>query len=267
MVHLFRRIRELNQCFTAYAQQKDCTPYAHGLPASPSRHRLPVYVPHTPILRPQEDSWFVGRIVSDSEGGASNAASLMLEGDIAVSGGARATLDLSLLQSCRLFPGQIVGVRGFNPTGARIVARQVVTHVPPPAGPTAADAAMDVDGVAAGPIVAVAVGPFTTADDPTGFAPLEALLSALGGRGAPPVLLVLMGPFVDVEQPAIASGNLDVTFQSLFTHQVGDGWVDAGGGANARVVKQHACLHKARVNSALAAEPFEVLVPNKAQLK
>jgi DNA polymerase alpha subunit B len=169
----------------------------------------------------QEDAWFVGRVVADSDGGALNAASLMLEGDVAGSGGARAALDLSLVPAARLFPGQIVGVRGFNPTGGRIVARQVVTHVPPPAGAGAAGAgAMDVDGPSPAAAVAVAAGPFTTADDPAGFAPLDALLAALGARPAPPAMLVLLGPFVDVEQPAVAAGSLDVTFQALFVHQV-----------------------------------------------
>ncbi len=143
---------------------------------------------------------------------------------MATSGGARAALDLSLLQACRLFPGQIVGVRGFNPTGGRIVARQVITHAPAAPAPGLAAAAMEVDGgAAAGVPVAVAAGPFATADDPVGFAPLDALLAALAARQAPPSMLVLLGPFVDVEQPAVAGGGLDVTFNSLFVHQVGHG--------------------------------------------
>ena len=32
---------------------------------------------------------------------------------------------------------------------------------------------------------------------------------------------VLLGPFVDVEQPLIAGGMIDVTFQQLFQTQVG----------------------------------------------
>jgi hypothetical protein len=178
-----------------------------------------------PVGEPvHEDAWFVGRVVSDTEGGAPTAASLGLEGDVAASAGARAALDLSLLPAVRLFPGQVVGVRGFNPTGARIVARQVVTHCQPPAaaaaraGPT--PSGMDVDSSTPGTVAAIAAGPFATADDPTCFEPLEALLAALAARPAPPALLVLVGPFVDVENPAVATGALDVTFQSLFAHQV-----------------------------------------------
>lgn len=127
---------------------------------------------------------------------------------------------------------QIVAVRGFNPTGGRLVARQIITHAPPPA-PAAAAAPMDVDGPAQA--VAVAAGPFTTADDPAGFAPLEALLSALARRAAPPAMLVLLGPFVDVEQPAVAGGTLDVTFQALFVQQVRTVCARAGAAAAAKL--------------------------------
>ena len=175
----------------------------------------------------QEDAWFVGRVVAaDADGGAPTAASLALEGDVASSGGARVALDLSLLPAARLFPGQVVGVRGFNPTGARLVARRIVTHVPPPPSAAAAAAApggaaaMDVDGESVAVAVAVAAGPFTTADDPVGYAPLDALLEALAARAAPPALLVLLGPFVDAEQPAVAAGELDATFAAVFARRV-----------------------------------------------
>lgn len=39
--------------------------------------------------------------------------------------------------------------------------------------------------------------------------------------GATCMLQVLMGPFVDVEQPLIAGGMINVTFQQLFQTQVG----------------------------------------------
>lgn len=161
--------------------------------------------------------------MSDADGGAPSAASLLLEGDASASGGARAALDISLVPAARLFPGQVVAVRGFNPTGGRLVARQIVTHIPPPrAAAGALPGAMDVDGAGGpGAVVAVAAGPFTTADDPAGYAPLDALLAALAARRAPPAMLVLLGPFVDAEQPAVASGAVEATFQSLFSQQVG----------------------------------------------
>jgi hypothetical protein len=59
----------------------------------------------------QEESYFVGRIVCEAEGGSLNDTAVVLEGDTALSEGARAALDLSQLSSYRLFPGQ-VGAHG-----------------------------------------------------------------------------------------------------------------------------------------------------------
>jgi DNA polymerase alpha subunit B len=91
---------------------------------------------------------FVGRVVSEAAaaGGAGssaaataappplNAASLLLEGGVASSDGGRARLVLTPAATAnapvRLFPGQVVGVRGFSPAGHTIFARQVYTHVP-----------------------------------------------------------------------------------------------------------------------------------------
>jgi hypothetical protein len=55
----------------------------------------------------QEESYFVGRIVCEVEGGHLNDTAVVLEGDTALSEGARAALDLSQLSSYRLFPGQV----------------------------------------------------------------------------------------------------------------------------------------------------------------
>ncbi len=63
----------------------------------------------------------------------------------------------------------------------------------------------------------VAAGPFTLADD-LDYAPLDALLSVC--RRQRPDALVLLGPFVDAEQPLVASGLVDMTFQDIFQSQV-----------------------------------------------
>ena len=62
----------------------------------------------------------------------------------------------------------------------------------------------------------VAAGPFTLADD-LDYAPLDALLSVC--RRQRPDALVLVGPFVDAEQPLVASGTIDLTFQDIFESQ------------------------------------------------
>ena len=52
--------------------------------------------------------------------------------------GERVALDISKLQSYRLFPGQVVAVHGVNPTGKRVVASRIITQLAPEASASAA---------------------------------------------------------------------------------------------------------------------------------
>ena len=49
----------------------------------------------------------MGRVVCEVEGGSLNDTAVVLEGDSHISEGGRAQLDLSQLQTYRLFPGQV----------------------------------------------------------------------------------------------------------------------------------------------------------------
>jgi hypothetical protein len=118
---------------------------------------------------------------------------------------------------------QVVVVRGINPTGNRIIARHIYTHLPPPA-PRANQLRQLEASAAAAPglqlSMVAAAGPFCLLED-LSYAPLASLLQQLAA--APPQVLLLLGPFVDVENPAVAGGMMDVTFQQLFQQQVGAG--------------------------------------------
>jgi len=59
------------------------------------------------LLSLQEECYFAGRIVCEVEGGQLNDTAVMLEGDSALSEGARVALDLSQLTAYRVFPGQV----------------------------------------------------------------------------------------------------------------------------------------------------------------
>ena len=63
----------------------------------------------------------------------------------------------------------------------------------------------------------VAAGPFTTSGD-IDYEPLAALLAVCRERR--PDVLVLLGPFVDAEQPLLAQGCVDLTFEEIFESQV-----------------------------------------------
>ncbi|CAL8467288.1 g6825 [Coccomyxa elongata] len=175
---------------------------------------------HPVGLPTQEPTMFVGRVVCDAEGHL-NANSLLLEGTLKHSQGASVKLDVSRLSSYRLFPGQVVGVHGLNPSGKCLVANQLISSLPRPfARSTPDDLRRFTIATGAGGVnMTVAVGPFTTLED-LEFAPLAELLSSC--CTSPPDILLLIGPFVDVEHTLISSGSLDITFEELFETQVLD---------------------------------------------
>ena len=59
-----------------------------------------------PLSRLQEPAYMVGRICCDSEGRL-NEHSILLEGSVESSNGARTKLDVSKLDNFKLFPGQV----------------------------------------------------------------------------------------------------------------------------------------------------------------
>ncbi|GHP09220.1 DNA polymerase alpha subunit B [Pycnococcus provasolii] len=175
----------------------------------------------------------VGRICIDAEGangGRLNENSLMLEGDVKTSSGARVKLDVSSLDKISLFPGQVVYVEGFNLSGFTLVATRLVSCVESMALPSTGDEAvkMDSDGAdgdatanddkprcPGGARIAVASGPFTCTCD-SSYEPLEELLAQFDGQSNEVDALVLVGPFVDAEHPSVAGNALPITFEELF---------------------------------------------------
>lgn len=152
----------------------------------------------------QDMSLFCGRICCDTEGSRLNPQSVILEGSIAISKGARVRLDLSSCNEYRLFPGQIVAVRGRNPTGFCIVADQMLSTLPFTAERSPATKAFS---------MVVASGPFTAADNLM-YEPLKALIQYC--EREKPEMLLLLGPFVDEDHPDIGKGLVDVTFEDIF---------------------------------------------------
>jgi DNA polymerase alpha subunit B len=162
----------------------------------------------------QDLAVFCGRIVCDTEGGRLNPQSVMLEGSIATSRGARVRLDLQSCGDYRLFPGQIVAVVGKNPTGFCIVAQDIVSGLPFPEEPldTTAEDSNSFDMV-------VAVGPFTPTDSLL-YEPLKAVIEYC--EREKPDTLLLVGPFVDQDHPSISDGMLDATFEDVFSLKVAE---------------------------------------------
>jgi DNA polymerase alpha subunit B len=154
----------------------------------------------------------VGRIASDSLEGKLNAASLVLETSRRTGAGRRVPLKLDSVPSVNFFPGQIVALRGINPSGEYFVVQEVL---PIPLLPPAASSAVALEtinerlnGDANPPLnVMIAAGPYT-ADDNLDFEPLQEICQKAADSYADSV--VLMGPFLDIEHPLLASGDFDL---------------------------------------------------------
>ena len=164
----------------------------------------------------QDAAVFVGRICCDTEEGRLNPQSVLLEGSMRHSQGARVRLDLSQSPAYRLFPGQVVAVHGSNPSGHCVVATEVLGGVPLPMPRSSLQSLAAREG-ARGRTLVVAAGPYTTSED-LEYEPLAALLEYC--RGAPPDVLLLAGPFVDADHPLVRGGLLEESFEDVFNSRV-----------------------------------------------
>ncbi|GLU06162.1 hypothetical protein SLE2022_232160 [Rubroshorea leprosula] len=184
--------------------------------------------PMDPSVASQRSIFAVGMICCDGEGHL-NDKSVLLQSSVEHSGGQRVRLELNKLSHFSIFPGQVVGIEGHNPSGHCLIASKLVDYVPlsaaadtdlPPAKKQALDQEIQSTSLSSTPAeisVIIAAGPFTTTDN-LSFEPLTELL-AYSSRN-PPQLLILLGPFVDSEHPQIKKGAVDLTFDQIFQLEV-----------------------------------------------
>ncbi|KFK41171.1 hypothetical protein AALP_AA2G094900 [Arabis alpina] len=182
-----------------------------------------------PAVASQRSIFAVGMICCDGEGHL-NDKSILLQSSAERTSGQRVPLDLNRLNQFSIFPGQIVGIEGQNPSGHYLTASKLVDSVPltqtadldqPPAKKQTIkqEVLTPVGESREGSEVSfiIASGPFTTSDNLL-FEPLNELLAY--ARRKPPQLLVLLGPFVDSEHPEIKKGAVDATFSEIFQVEV-----------------------------------------------
>ncbi|WOL05156.1 DNA polymerase alpha subunit B [Canna indica] len=175
-----------------------------------------------PTLASQNNIFAVGMVCCDGEGRL-NEKSILLQGSSMQSGGQRVRVDLQKLAYFSLFPGQMIGVEGHNPSGHCLIASKVVDYLPnslDPDFPLAKKLAMDQDHQPCSSTnksqslsLLIASGPFTTTDNLL-FEPLTELLAYASRRQ--PQLVILMGPFIDSDHPEIKRGTVDRVFDEIF---------------------------------------------------
>jgi len=193
-------------------------PVGEGAPRADETHRFDVSV----AAIAQQEVGVVGRICADGDGRLSEG-SIALEGSTGRSRGASVALDLSRVPAFSVFPGQVVAVRGLNPTGRAFLAQSIATAYPDGARPgRSGKGAGGVRGAQAdmpqGAVrVVAASGPFASSpdQDPSG---LTAVLTAAATRKAD--LVVLTGPFLDAESPAVREGRLGEALEDVFARHV-----------------------------------------------
>ncbi|OWM89734.1 hypothetical protein CDL15_Pgr024482 [Punica granatum] len=177
-----------------------------------------------PTVASQKSIFAVGMICCDGEGHL-NDKSILLQSSAECSGGQRVRLDLQRLSQFSIFPGQVVGIEGNNPSGHCLIASKIIDSIPVsvPAdvslrpvkrqalnqGTQLTDPSSSDEELS----VIIAAGPFTTTDN-LFFEPLTELLAYASRKT--PQLLILLGPFVDSEHPEIRRGATDRSFDEIF---------------------------------------------------
>ncbi|CAL4896390.1 unnamed protein product [Urochloa decumbens] len=183
--------------------------------------------PADATLASEEKMFAVGMVTCDGEGHL-NEKSILLQGSVEHSRGERVRLDLKDLDQFSLFPGQIMGIEGHNPSGHCFVASKLIDLIPVSVDaqlPTAKKQAVDNEshqssdtGTLSRALSSViAAGPYTTTDNLL-FEPLQELLSYACRKQ--PQLLILMGPFIDSDHPDIKKGTVDQTFHDIFHFEI-----------------------------------------------
>jgi DNA polymerase alpha subunit B len=157
-----------------------------------------------PSIISQNEIIAVGRIVPDNpqyrDTDTLNEQSLALECSRLGGIGKRVPLDLTSLTKFALFPGQIVCVKGKNPSGEVFKVSEVV-ELPYLGAPiTPGDELKQYKDVK----LNVISGPYTGMND-LDFAPLEELVQRINNEYKPHVV-IMFGPFVDITHPLISQG-------------------------------------------------------------
>lgn len=162
------------------------------------------------------DKWYFGRVMCDPEHSEItvklNTNSLALLGSNETSNGHWVKLDLSKVTEYRLFPGQIIAVKGHNDHRKQVNYVEDIRYgVVPPSLPYPITEMKH--------IIYIAGGPFTTEDN-LKYQPMKDFLKIVSE--AKPEVLIIFGPFVDAENKAILTPEMTKTPDVLTNEKLGE---------------------------------------------
>lgn len=227
--------------------------------------------PVDPTVASQKSLFAVGMVCCEEEGRLKEKP-VLLQSSVEHSGGQRVRLDLQKMSQFSIFPGQVIGIKGHNPSGHCLIASEIIDYVPlsdssdensQPAKKQALDQDLiqtDLSPVLPEISVLIAGGPFTTTDNLM-FEPLTELLAYAHRKQ--PQLLILLGPFIDSEHPEIKKGTVNRTFDELFHHEILKRIQDyveyMGSGARVILVPS---IRDANHDFVFPQAPFDIHLPN-----
>lgn len=181
-----------------------------------------------PCLSSQFDIHCCGRIVPDSPLYDKlllqdlNATSLFLETSRLSGIGQRVPLDLSSLKLYSFFPGQIVCLKGRNPSGSLFIVEQVLQLPQLGAPVTPGEELKDFkDMYGEGLKFVVAAGPFSNLNS-LDYSKFNGFVDKINDDIKPQVL-ILLGPFIDLTNKGVAEGDIDIEGNDLtevFTNSI-----------------------------------------------
>ncbi|KAG4303807.1 hypothetical protein PORY_002787 [Pneumocystis oryctolagi] len=165
----------------------------------------PAHISHNEIIA-------VGRIICDFDSeGSLNSDSIILETSRRFGSGSRVLLYVDNLNSYSLFPGQILGVKGTNFTGAFFSVRDFLMLPLLPFSMTSLLDFKKYNSLLNGmhQKIFVASGPYT-ANDNILFEPLVELCNKI--EEEKPDVVILIGPFLDIKHPLVSTGDFNIEF-------------------------------------------------------
>lgn len=169
-----------------------------------------------PCLSSQFDILCSGRIVPDSTDYTNqlNSSSLFLETSRMAGIGQRIPLDLTHLSTYSFFPGQIVILKGKNPTGNVFIVEEILS-VPELSSPVSTKAELqeyeeiNKNGLK----VVVMSGPYSNGQN-LNFKKLDEFTSTINNEIKPHVV-IMNGPFIDITNESVKNGEIDAEYRNL----------------------------------------------------